>query len=189
MLYHSSSCFGARITVSTKEFFWNPSLNAILTFFRDFGPLTPTKNGKIRHVGVGGEDVIQVWWEKSNSLHSPMVIKRLVYLVFLMQLSGESKEKKNQVRFNTQQNSKKTNGECITISESLLSGWWESSVLKWSSFWCLSLKMLGSLHPFADCSILPLLEQAFQWVQKNFCRTSPSMQNYDFKEFLTFKPD
>ena len=96
---------------------------------------------------------------------------------------GESKEKKNQVRFNTQQNSKKTNGECITISESLLSGWWESSVLKWSSFWWLSLKMLGSLHPFADCSILPLLEQGFQRVQKNFCGTSPSMRNYDFKEF------
>ena len=36
-----------------------------------------------------------------------MVIKRLVYLVFWMQLSGESKEKKNQVRLNTKQNFKK----------------------------------------------------------------------------------
>ena len=142
MFYHSP-CFGTRITVSTKEFLWNPSLNANLIFFRDFGPLTPTKNGRIRHVGVGGEDVIQVWWEKSNSLHSPMVIKRLVYLVFWMQLSGESKEKKNQVRLNIKQNCKKFK-------------WWvhnnfrfshfrmESSVPKWSSFWWLSLKMFGT---------------------------------------------
>ena len=36
---------------------------------------------------------------------------------------------------------------------------------------------------FTDCSILLLLEQGFQRVQKNFCGTSPSMQNYDFKEF------
>ena len=132
---------------------------------------------------MGGEDVIIVWWEKSNSLPWPLVIKMLVYLVFWMLLSG-GRARRRRIRSGLIPNKtpKKTNGECITISESLLSGWWESSVLKWNSFWWLSLKMLGSLHPFADCSILPLLEQGFQRVQ-NCCGTSPSMRNYDFKEF------
>ena len=106
-----------------------PFLECQFNFFRDFGPLTPTKNARIRHVGVRGEDMSQVWWERSNSLPSPLVIKRLVYLVFWMLLSGESKEKKNQVRFNTKQNCKNMNGECISISDSLISGW---SPVYWS---------------------------------------------------------
>ena len=69
-----------------------------------------------------------------------------------------------------------------TISDSFISGW---SQVYWSEFLFddLSLKMFESWYSFADCSILPLLEQAFQWVQKNFCGTFPSMRNYNFKEF------
>ena len=105
-----------------------PFLKCQFNFFRDLGPLTPTKNARIRHVGVGGEDVIQVWWEKGNSLPSHSVIKRLVYLVFWMLLSGESKEKKKQVRFDTKQNCKKYK-------------WWVHNNFRFSHF-----RMESSVH-------------------------------------------
>ena len=35
-----------------------PFLECQFNFFRDFGPLTLTKNARIRYVGWGGEDVI-----------------------------------------------------------------------------------------------------------------------------------
>ena len=41
--------------------------------------------------------------------------------------------------------------------------------------------MFGSWQPFADSFILSFFEQAFQWVQKNFCRTFPWIWIYFFR--------
>ena len=47
----------------------------------------------------------------------------------------------------------------------------------WSeaSFWWGNFKMFESWQPFSDSSILPLFEQAFQWVQKHIYGTFSSM--------------
>ena len=107
-----------------KRILVEPFLESQFIFFRDFGPLTLTKNARIRHVGVGGEDVIQVWWEKGNSSPSPPVIKRFVYLVIWMLFSWEIiSRRRNRSGLIPNKTAKNINGECITISDSLISGW------------------------------------------------------------------
>ena len=97
-----------------------------------------------------------------------LVVERLVYMVIWIH-RGRSREMNLQVRLN--------------IKESCISNFVvipfhiriKSIVLQWSLFRWRNFMMFGSNQPFADCSILPLSEQAFQWVQKNFCGTFPSM--------------
>ena len=93
-----------------------------------------------------------------------LVVERLVYMVIWIH-RGRSREMKLQVRLNSKE-SCISNFEVIPFNFRI-----KSIVLQWSLFWWRNF-MFGSNQPFADCSIHPLLEQAFQWVQKNFCGTS-----------------
>ena len=59
----------------------------------------------------------------------------------------------------------------------------EASEMKWSSFWWRNFKMFGSCQSFLDSSNLFVSGQGFQWVQKIFFGTLPSMQIWFFQRF------
>ena len=99
-------------------------------FFRDFEPLTLTKNASIGHltlIGVGGEAVILAWWERQLFTFTYGDLKGLSTWCSVYCSVGRSRRRRNR----SENCEKKKLVSPETISNSFISGW---SQVYWSEF-------------------------------------------------------